>query len=340
MSKQKTFQFGYQNRAGKDWKPDPEMEQHYDRVNREIDRELYGKEGSPVSKKPIAAKPMTREEFEAYKAQGAFRHSGGSYVNGKWVYPTSVPWDDDLIDTGSNKTIAVSAQASSSTSTSYVRCYESHPPLELGNGLKIYGGSCHTPKVADADIYVALDGGYRNTERHWPWHKRHCQEIRFPITDMSTPEKPEAYLQLIAWLVEQIKAGKKVHVGCIGGHGRTGMILVGVYRAINPDDNDAIQAVRAKYCKKVVESDSQVAFLMKHTGCSKAPPSKTWSSSSTKLGSGTRTGGSTSSGSTSSWWDEKGKYKGSGGARDDFGPRYATPMNSASCIWGPKAAKS
>ena len=109
MSGQKSFQFGYQNRSGADWKPTSPTAVRYE-------------EGEPVmshrspsgGRKPIAAKPMSKSEFESYQASGAMR--GGRYVDGKWKYDAAETTAaaisgklPALIDTGSS---AVAATAS------------------------------------------------------------------------------------------------------------------------------------------------------------------------------------------------------------------------------------
>jgi hypothetical protein len=80
------------------------------------------------------------------------------------------------------------------------------------------------------------------------------------------------FKKLIAWLDEQLSSGLKVHVGCVGGHGRTGTVLSalvaariarGVEIAV---DGDVIGYVRTNYCKKAVETAAQVEFLVQHYG--------------------------------------------------------------------------
>lgn len=158
----------------------------------------------------------------------------------------------------------------------YVSCYESHPAMPLGNGWVIYGGSCITPVVLDADVYVGLDRGMHVSERSLPWCEKPTTEFLYPITDMSVPKDATSFVKLIAWLSEQVMAGKKVHVGCIGGHGRTGMVFAALVKVML-GEADAIAYVRKHYCKKAVETETQIKFLMDVFGISTAKPSKTWS---------------------------------------------------------------
>lgn len=178
------------------------------------------------------------------------------------------------------------------SSSTYKPCYEAHPPLPLPGGREIYGGSCSTPVVKDAHLYVGLDEGMKFTTRIWPWMPGH--EVYYPITDMSVPADPVSFTDMIDFVHSRIEAGEKVHVGCIGGHGRTGMVfaaLVGRHYG----EKDAIAYVRKHYCSKAVETASQVAFLVKHFGVKTAAPSKTdWGTSFSGHGNWSPKGGATS----------------------------------------------
>ena len=149
----------------------------------------------------------------------------------------------------------------------YRRCYESHPPLPIGSGnttYRIYGGSCSSPVVHDADVYVGLDDfSMRVSTMRYPWSKG--VEFCFPIQDQKVPTSVEDFKHLISWLSEQLIANKKVHVGCVGGHGRTGLVFAALVTYMT-DDLDSINYVRNNYCKKAVESQIQVDFLRDYFG--------------------------------------------------------------------------
>lgn len=156
------------------------------------------------------------------------------------------------------------------------KCYmDNHKPIELGGGTFL-GGNCGTPVVDDYDIYIGLDD-YAYKSRvpvGFPWTKETKTEgpefdFAFPIVDMSVPKSVVDFKNMIDWLQEQLSLGKKVHVGCIGGHGRTGIVLTALIAQIE-GEKDAIQKMRKIYCDRAVESAKQVAWLMKHYGVSKA----------------------------------------------------------------------
>lgn len=240
------------------------------------------------------------------------------------------PWRDDLLgySKGSSKIMP--------------RCYESHPPYEIVEGVFIYGGSCSYPIVKDADVYGGFDAGMRFSGGKYPWSNEAGGpvEFLFSISDMRAPKDPAEFRKMIEWLAEQLLAGKKVHLGCIGGHGRTGMVLAALRKHM-ADDADAITHVRQHYCKKVVETSEQTAWLEKHWGIKPVAGSKQFGyGSSVHKGSGSRT---TSHGGLS--FTEM-----NGGTNlltlpthsDDWSRRKdvqstGQPLRSEGSIWGPES---
>lgn len=167
----------------------------------------------------------------------------------------------------------------------YVRCYESHPALPLSEGIVVYGGSCVYPVVEDADVYIGHDHSMKKSPKAYPWNEG--ESVQFLIPDMGVPESKEEFAKMLDWLVVQLTAKKKVHVGCIGGHGRTGMTLSALAFLMR-NEKDAITYVRKNYCEKAVESQGQVQFLHDLFGIEKVNPAKGhFSSHSTTHGKAT-----------------------------------------------------
>lgn len=155
------------------------------------------------------------------------------------------------------------------------RCYESHPSLKLA-GFEIWGGSCLYPSVKDADVYIGFDTGMHLTPKPYPWErdtKPRAVEVYFHIADGTAPKDPAQFKKMIVWTALQLQMGKKVHAGCIGGHGRTGLFLAALYTHMT-GEKDSITHVRNTYCNKAVESATQVAFLNKHYGIKEVTGSK------------------------------------------------------------------
>lgn len=152
---------------------------------------------------------------------------------------------------------------------SYKSCYHSHPALDLA-GFKVYGGNCFTPVVLDADIYVGLQSGGMFTGLR-PWERETpVIAVEFSIVDQRAPSSPKEFEKMVEWLCNQLHEGKKIHIGCIGGHGRTGTVLTAMAKVMMPELTAPIEYVRQNYCKKAVESSEQVKFLMKYYGAENA----------------------------------------------------------------------
>ncbi len=143
-------------------------------------------------------------------------------------------------------------------------CYRSHPVLEIGGG-KLYGGNYrdhdHLPVC---DLYIALerDG---TSPRFDPSRTTLPSAVTFYVPNMGVPQDVKSFRVLVETCVAALAAGKSVHIACIGGHGRTGMMIAAIVARIGIT-TDAINWVRANYCAKAVESPVQERFLAKHYG--------------------------------------------------------------------------
>ena len=148
-------------------------------------------------------------------------------------------------------------------------CWTKHPVYKI-DGMPIVGGSC-TSNYPDVDVFIALDSGGKKGERSYPWNDG--VDIYFKIRDMGVPESLTEFKKLLSFTAKQMKAGKSVYVGCIGGHGRTGLFLAALTKFIN-GDKDAVTTVRKNYCHKAVESSEQIDWLNKNFGIKKVKETK------------------------------------------------------------------
>jgi len=155
------------------------------------------------------------------------------------------------------------------------RCHTTHKELEFGKGV-VLGASCGVPRKG-YDIYIGFDYGMQFDHTGYPWEQKADPviEFQFRIPDMGVPSAPAKFKKMIAWICVQLKDGKKIHMGCIGGHGRTGMVIAAIKNMMD-GEKDAISWARKHHCKKSVESKSQVNFLHKHFGITKRKPTKTF----------------------------------------------------------------
>lgn len=143
-----------------------------------------------------------------------------------------------------------------------MRCYDTHPVLQLGGGV-FAGGSCLNPVHLDANLYIGFERGMAVVTGDY--EKGGPQHIFHGITDMRAPSDPVAFKKLVDFTAVKLAEGWKVHAGCIGGHGRTGTFLSALVK-ITTGEEDAITWVRENYCQKAVESHDQVVFLSTHFG--------------------------------------------------------------------------
>lgn len=148
-----------------------------------------------------------------------------------------------------------------------------HPLLEIKPGMPpVAGSASYSPVVDDYDVYIGFDA-MELTKRHLPWMPG--VEIKYPIQDMSVPKDLKTYRELVDWTLEQLEGGARVHAGCIGGHGRTGMFFAALV-AVATGRKNAITYVREHYCKKACETSAQIDFLVKHYGVDPVKASKTY----------------------------------------------------------------
>lgn len=145
--------------------------------------------------------------------------------------------------------------------STFKKCYESHKPFDLGNGYQIHGGSCIRP--IDADVYAGFDLGMKqHLKKMLPWNN---QAVLYPIVNNSVPKDLEEFKKLLDWLIGHVTTGKKVHIGCIGGHGRTGIVLAAL-RYTMTGDTEAAMKVRGLYCGKAIETQDQLDWLRDNFG--------------------------------------------------------------------------
>jgi hypothetical protein len=220
------------------------------------------------------------KKVKGFSSNKNYGNSYGSYGNGKSFGMDSyfdkqdrgIDLDADSWDTADDDYKPSKGKVST---VPYEKCAHSHPPLEIEPGFTIYGGAAASPVVKDCDIYVALDSYSGGEIKAYPWNTGGPIIVNFPITDMQVPKDVGEFKKMIAWLKVQGQAGKKIHVGCIGGHGRTGTLLAALMKEVT-GNVDAISYVRKNYCTKAVESDAQVRFLAKEFGIKEEKGAKSY----------------------------------------------------------------
>jgi len=195
-------------------------------------------------------------------------NSNKAYPGSSWGYSDPFAYPSNLVPSqpqglGSNTGPSSVGQSYGSHDLSVPSCHASHPALEIIEGVHVWGGSCSQPQIDDADVYVGLDASMAG---HWsllPWHG--AEGVLFKITDMTAPSDPAEFQSLIDYVQSRLDNGARVHVGCIGGHGRTGMVLAALVKQMRGEPK-ATAYVREHYCASAVETQGQIDFLQKHFG--------------------------------------------------------------------------
>lgn len=149
-------------------------------------------------------------------------------------------------------------------------CTEKHPPLLFdieGTVGTIYGSACTAP-IVEADLFISLDEHAPVFDWEQPWIENELNQkhIRYFIKDFSVPDEAEDFDACVDVAIAAMAEGKTVHVGCLSGHGRTGMFLSAlthklIGQQLKEENISAIDYVRDNYCAKVVETLEQVLFL-------------------------------------------------------------------------------
>lgn len=122
------------------------------------------------------------------------------------------------------------------------------------NGFNVYGGPFH---AAPHEFYfktLCLQAEPRARGAPKP-----DQFLRIP--DFSVPEVRNATFMLAWVLFESIVRKRPVYVGCMGGTGRTGLILALLIKICYGETTNPLVNVRAQYRSSAVETQEQEEFL-------------------------------------------------------------------------------
>lgn len=129
--------------------------------------------------------------------------------------------------------------------------YEAQYPIEVVPGL-ILGGIYRLDEILamKPDVLFPLD-----SLPGWIWREGFRGEIvYYPITDYNI--LPDDVLdRLVDEVLERLKAGRKVAIFCVGGHGRTGYVGSCVMHMLG--EKRPVAFLRDKYSYLAVETQEQ-----------------------------------------------------------------------------------
>lgn len=167
--------------------------------------------------------------------------------------PTKDPRDDRDLKNKSTKW---------TTSTTFTqKCRHYQQVLLLPNGVKVYASSHSYKRGKDEfipDLGIYMDGCW--TPDCVAFYVG-CPDYGIPVPSMAS------VLHIAREGIRVATDGGKVEMGCIGGHGRTGLMLA-VMAIITShgtelplDGDEAVHYIRKVYCNHAVESERQIWFL-------------------------------------------------------------------------------
>lgn len=139
--------------------------------------------------------------------------------------------------------------------TTYMKCRHYGQKVTFPDGTVIHGSSMIDRKDDDPDIpdigaYFASSWQPAGLAYWVPW------------ADYGLPQVSDKTLGIIINdLLKRAKAGERVEIGCMGGHGRTGTMMAIMATLCGVPVDDAQKWVHDNYCKEAIEGEKQVWFI-------------------------------------------------------------------------------
>jgi hypothetical protein len=127
--------------------------------------------------------------------------------------------------------------------------------VELADGTSVTAVSFMGDDSYTRDPAPAY-GLYLDARWDPPWPHEHAA---WP--DFGVPGDAGALRVALVRLFDRARAGERVEIGCLGGHGRTGTALACLAVLTGVPADQAVDWVRATYCPKAVETDAQRTFV-------------------------------------------------------------------------------
>lgn len=182
-----------------------------------------------------------------------------------WDVPSSLPLVDvDKLDSPIVATAPTTAPTATSSPTVAGDTYWSQwatdrhyqDPVILPDGTTVYASSQHSDRQTDPipDLGIYLDGSWRPDTIAF--------HVGCPDYGIPTPA-PWQVLHIAREGIRVAQSGQRVEIGCIGGHGRTGLMLaiMVLLTSKKPNGRRAVSYVRKHYCNRAVESKVQEWYV-------------------------------------------------------------------------------
>lgn len=131
-------------------------------------------------------------------------------------------------------------------------CSHRGNPVRVGPHTVFAGGTrdLREGDLAGYDLVIPLTGGsipLGRRERAVVWS--------YELQDYGGV--PADWVEFLQEAVVELRKGQKIIAFCMGSHGRTGTFLASLVSILEPATEDPIAAVRARHCRKAVETRAQ-----------------------------------------------------------------------------------
>lgn len=225
------------------------------------DEPCYKRNGTKIT---CSCRPMANIE--------CLKCNVGRLFNSSAWRPWRLDADYDILDrvigttppakTPAQKSLVVSTTATTKIWSGYTTGKDRHygePYTVFDGSFEVYPSSLNNvrnPEDATKTYFVPDFGLYADTSWKPIWRN---EFIAWP--DYGVPTDLQMAVTQISDVIERIRKGQKVEVGCIGGHGRTGTILAVMNVLIGAKPDEAIEHVKTKYCHHAIESEVQEWYV-------------------------------------------------------------------------------
>jgi protein-tyrosine phosphatase len=155
-------------------------------------------------------------------------------------------------------------------------CRHWREPVDLLDGVVVFASawfdrpSRHRVDMEWPEVGFYLDGSWASASLlsspgfRPPFARRsRTRIVIYPWPDLGVPTNPRTFKRALRWLLEQASEGRRVEVGCAGGHGRTGTTLAALLVLQGVSAREAVRRVRRRYCGEAIESVQQ-ADMVRH----------------------------------------------------------------------------
>lgn len=153
------------------------------------------------------------------------------------------------------------------------QCRHWREPVDLLDGVTVFASAWFDRPQGHVDmdwpdVGLYLDGSWTQvTMLCSPGFKprfaryRPAKVIVYPWPDLGVPREPVRFMRAVKWILQQAEQGKRVEIGCAGGHGRTGTTLATMLVLQGMIPARAAQKIRRAYCHEAIETRAQMQII-------------------------------------------------------------------------------